>query len=182
MFIKVGGNMKKTKEEYFKYLTALTELSKLHKDLFDEDKNVVTPGLISESIVMYLLDLEVSTHKDSKKYDAMKIMDGKPIYYEIKATSSDTGTTTININSRPDVLVWVYFDYEQQEIVLNELSNFKSINSIEKLFNKTALDRIKKDIFKTDGVVEKDRVSITLKNINWETLKKYSMKDLSEIV
>ncbi|MFH5880898.1 hypothetical protein [Liberiplasma polymorphum] len=166
--------------EYCQYLKALTQLSELHKELFKEDKNVVTPGLISESIVKYLLELDASNDGE-KRFDAMKITDGLPVYYEIKATSSAAGTTTINISSRPDVLVWVYFDYEKQEIVLSELSNFNSIDSIETLFNEEALTRIRKDIFKKDNVVEKNRVSITLKNVNWDSTKKYNMDDLKEI-
>jgi hypothetical protein len=61
---------------------------------------VLTPNLFLESLVRMSLGLKKYEGKD-RKYDAFSEEDGVQKYYEIKATASTGGKTTINLNVKP---------------------------------------------------------------------------------
>ncbi len=149
-------------EELIKYINALKELDKIHKDIFGEDKNLVTPELISQGIVKHLYDLEdyAKTNDEDGNHDAIKNNET----YEIKATSSDKGTTTINLVNRADVLIWIYIDYSRENIEIKRLNEFAKVDEKEKLFKKESLDKLKDPFIKA---LKNFRVSITLKNVKW---------------
>ena len=94
-------------KEYIAYFFNLKAMNSNHKNLFGEDKNFEVPQLYSQDIVKHLLELDEYSGED-KKFDAEK--DGK--FYEIKATSSQSGTTTMNFGSKPNVLIWIRFDFD----------------------------------------------------------------------
>ena len=148
-----------TAQKLKKYINRLKKVDMVHKEIFGENKNLVTPVLISQGIVKRLLKL--NDYKDGTEFDALK--DGKT--YEIKATSSDEGTTTINLKSKPDILVWIYIDYNNSKIIIKKKSNFGKIDTSQELFNEEAFKRQKVDIYKE---ALRDRVTIILKNIKWD--------------
>lgn len=157
-----------------KYILHLKKLASTHKKVFGEDKNLVTPTLISQEITKKLLKLKDYSGTD-KKFDAEE--NGK--FYEIKATSSEDGTTTINLQSKPHVLVWIYIDYIQNEITIKQKHKFEVIDSISSLFTSSAIGRMKSDPFLKS--MEQSRVTIILDNISWENTLKYKLDDLSPL-
>lgn len=159
------------KELLIQYINALKSVDGIHKTVFGKDKNLVTPVLISQGIVKYLLKLD--DYLGGVEYDAIKNEET----YEIKATSSDEGTTTINLKSKPDHLLWIYIDYSNGLITIKRKSGFSTIDTSEQLFNEKAIEKQKVDIYKN---ALKDRVTIILKNIKWDDdVLVYNLNDLS---
>lgn len=157
-----------SKEELIYYLSKSKDLYFVHKGIFGNDKNLFTPGLLTEAIVKTIYGLKDYEGDD---YDAQK--DGK--FYEIKGTSSEKGTTTINMKKRPHYLYWIRIDYSSGEILI-KYCEFGNINTKEELFSVEALERLKVDPFKK--AIDKDRVSITLANVDWLVTEKYRMDNL----
>lgn len=148
-----------TKEEIIKYINCLKAVAIVHKEVFSEDRNLVTPVLISQSIVKVLLDLE---DYKGKEYDARK----NDLFYEIKASSSSDGQTTINMKSKPHVLVWIHIDYITDTITIRQKSNFQVVDSFATLLTEEAQKRLERDV--ESNVFVDGRLSITLANVSWD--------------
>lgn len=97
------------------YYEKFKELAKLHKKLrFGYSPRL--PEGFTENLCRYLYGLyEVK----GREYDAI---DNIGYNVEIKATTSETGTVTINSDIEFDYLLWMYFNLEKED---NELCIYK---------------------------------------------------------
>ena len=136
------------------YMITLINLADLHKKAFG-DRDIVIPTCFSETICRSLLSLDKLS---SKNVDAV---DSSGATYEIKATSTKSGTTTIRKDQNATYLIWVYFDFVSQKIIIRK-TNYKSVKVL----------------------VEKDRTSNNRANIRlskistWETVLSCEMNNL----
>lgn len=156
-------------EKIIKYFYALETMNAYHKELFGNDKDFEVPQLFSQEIVKHLLDLQ-DYNGDGKIFDAEK--DGQ--YYEIKATSSKSGTTTLNFASKPNVLVWIKFDFENSEFEIKQFKGFDSVGKMEDFYTSEALDRRhegSKNLFNS-----KSRETVILNNVKWAPAMKYKVQ------
>jgi len=149
-------------------LEHLRKLNELNAKL--GGKSIVTPTLISESLCKELFGLS-NRQKGCRDHDAL--YEGKKI--EIKATSSEKGTTTINNNSNYDYLFWLFFDYKNDEIKVR-ITNSKK-NEIEQFDGDEDEEEISffiKDL--------KNRECVQLSKIKeWNQTFRISMSKLVEI-
>jgi len=95
--------MKLHKKDFCRYYKQYKELSLIHQKLFISKARPNIPALYSESLCRFLFNMQKSNNKE---YDA--VLDDNQI--EIKATSSKSGTTSINPYSKFDILYWLYFE------------------------------------------------------------------------
>lgn len=156
-------------QKFIEYFYALKTMNAYHKELFGDDKDFEVPQLFSQEIVKHFLDLQDYTG-EGKKFDAVK--DGW--YYEIKATSSESGTTTLNFANKPDVLVWIKFDFENSEFEIKQFKDFDSVSKMEDFYTPEALNRRHegaKNLFES-----KSRETVILNNVNWKIIKKYKVQ------
>ena len=122
-------------------------------------------------MVKYLLGLNDSPKRE---FDAEKAGE----YFEIKATSSGLGTTTMNFDSKPDILVWIKFDFENSNFEIKRFDNFNSINRMEEFYTEEALDRRHegaKNLFES-----KSRETVILKNVRWHNSVTYTIHSVIE--
>ena len=155
-------------DNIIKYLEILTELDSLHKKMFGEDKNIITPTLISEHIVKKLLHLKECP---GKTYDAQG-EDGKK--HEIKASSSEKGTVTINQNSEPDYLIWIYFNYAKKKIVIKKVAYNKKILCAQDSEDNEEI------AVKASDIATRETIQLSKVN-NWELVGEYCMKTMEKI-
>ena len=185
-----------SEEELLIYLNLLKLNNIVHKFIFGNKKNIEIPVLLSEYIVRHLLRLDPYVSKSNdKKYDAQKKINEERIkYYEIKATSSKKGTTTINLKNKADILVWAFFNFDDNIIEIKQLTDFNKNNAKLKDFicdDKIGnIKRNKKDntiynpedlfdkVFKSDDA---RRTSISLQFFKWNDIKKFYMDTLKKI-
>ena len=106
--------MDKEIEVLTQYMELLMNLSKLHKKLY-EGRHIAVPTMFSEQICRKLLGLE------SIKGRNVDAVDGSGNKYEIKGTSGTKGTTTINIHQSAKYLIWIYFDFDIEKIIIKEV-------------------------------------------------------------
>lgn len=113
MFIKVGGYMNLTQMK--QYLSQLSSLDKLHKISFPEKPHhIEVPQLLSQFIAKYVLS--PSEYDGPGKIFDAQVKEGKEIkYYEIKGTSSYKMSADVDYTKKPNVLVWVLVDVEENE-------------------------------------------------------------------
>ena len=71
--------------------------------------------MFSEQICRKLLGLE------SIKVRNVDAVDGKGNKYEIKGSFGTKGTTTINIHQPAKYLIWIYFDFDTEKIIIKEV-------------------------------------------------------------
>ncbi len=103
-------------EKYLDYYQKFRDLRNLHKAL-EFGNNPPIPEVFSQNICKHIFSLEewYNTKADAKTED------GKAI--EIKATGTDRGKTTIDINSILELgeqfsgLYWLYFDFDADELI-----------------------------------------------------------------
>ena len=166
----------------------------LHKKIFGDDKNIEIPCLLSESFIRNKMGLEMYEGKD-KKFDAQKSNSNNEFeYYEIKGTSSNEGTTTINISNRANYLIWAYFDFANDCIIIRTLFNFnKEEPKLCDFVKKEYISKIKRN--KENGMQHKDddsffdvfekdsagRTTISLHYLKWNQEIKYSMSNGDKI-
>ena len=114
------------------YMLALITLSELHGKAF-EGRNLVIPACFSEAVCRYLLHLQKPSSKD------IDAIDSAGCTYEIKATSTKSGTTSIRKNQKATYLIWVNFDFETRGVTIRK-TNYEAVKvMVEK--DKTANDR-----------------------------------------
>lgn len=165
----MGEHMAYNEQKFIEYFYALKTMDVYHKELFGNNKDFEVPQLFSQEIVKHFLDLQDYTG-EGKKFDAEK--DGR--YYEIKATSSESGTTTLNFASKPDVLVWIKFDFENSEFEIKQFEGFDLLGKMNDFYTQEALDRRHegaKNLFES-----KSRETVILNNVNWKIIKKYKVQ------
>jgi hypothetical protein len=181
------------------YLNTLKICNLIHQKIFDESHTIEIPSKLSESIVKSTLELNgyiPLDKKSDKLYDAQTEINGKIQYYEIKATSSLRGITTINLEKRAQVLVWAFFDFSKNIIVIKQLDDFDNKETLGEVLlpdKIKTLERNKVDdkdhtpdenfieVFKSDN---KGRSTITLDNFKWDDnkTKVFSMDNLKPIL
>ena len=148
-----------------------------------DKKTIVTPCLFSENLCKELLELK-ERNNGEKDHDATDNCGNK---YEIKATSSSKGTTTYNPKSTVKYLIWMFFDYANEEIVIKQIDYKKLKSEIQskKLESRKSEDDTSEiSININDFENIKTRKTITLGNIEenqWECVKYYCMRSLKEL-
>lgn len=168
------------------YLNTLKICNLIHQKIFNEEHSIEISSMLSESIVKMILELDdyISIEKKlDKLYDAQKEKDGKLQYYEIKATSSVKGTTTINLGKRAQVLIWALFDFGQNKIVIKQIDGFDSKVTLGDVILKDKIKSIKrnrkdnKEHTKDEKVLtvfkpgNDYRTTVTLNNFKWDEEK-----------
>lgn len=169
------------------YLNAIKICNLIHQKIFDKKHSIEIPSMLSESIVKQKLELDDyealsdENGNSDKNFDAQKKIGNDEInYYEIKASSSSKGTTTINLKIRANVLVWAYFDFSQNKIIMKQIKEFDKKTTLGDVF---LPDRIKSitrnrvdkqdhtaeekftEVFKSDN---NGRTTVTLDNFKWD--------------
>jgi len=147
------------------YLDLLYQTNKLHTIAFPlEEHFVEIPQLLSQYIAITLLGLSEYSGK-GKTFDAEKTINGILYYYEIKATSSLKGATSINYKKRSNVLVWVYVDVVNQKVFVRQRMGFDLIKSKKELYNgnPTKLTNL------VNPLKRKNPFSTTMSNIKWDS-------------
>lgn len=169
--------MKKYDSNFFiEYLNYLIKLNTLHSNEWN-GRSLITPTLLSEELCKYLLNLE-DREKGVKDYDAKK--GGEK--YEIKATSKKSGNTTYNPDSKVDYFIWIFFDYTNEELVIQK-TEYKNIDKSKIAGN----NRIEEDeevvvnIGEIIGENQPRRESIQLNQIDWEETRIFCMRTLKEL-
>ena len=166
--------MTNDKDFYVKYLATLIELNKIHSGKWN-GKTIITPTLISENLCKYLLNLE-DREPGTKDHDAIK--DGKK--YEIKATSSKKGTTTYNPNSNVDYFIWIYFNYENEELEISQISREEFKNCPSNV-DKTEFDD-EEIVIKAKDFEKSERKTLQLSKVKTcQTTRFFCMKSLKEL-
>lgn len=136
------------------YMLALINLADLHKKAF-EGRDIVIPTCFSETICRLLLKLQKSSRKEVDAIDS----DGAT--YEIKATSTKSGTTSIRKDQYATYLVWIYFDFTTRNILIRK-TNYECVKVL-----------VEKD------ETSNDRANISLSKIStWETVFSCKMSNL----
>ena len=86
----------------------------------------------------------------------------------------------MNFANKPDVLVWIKFDFENSEFEIKQFKDFDSVSKMEDFYTPEALDRRQKgsgNLFES-----KSRRTVILKNVNWKTSQKYKVKTIIQEV
>ena len=111
-----------SESNYVEYYSLLKKLTILHRK-FKFGRTPQIPLNFSESIAMYLCKL---TKIEGRTFDAIDV-EGNNI--EIKATTSESGTTSINPNSKFDFLYWLFFNFDNDTITIKK-GNYKKNKKI----------------------------------------------------
>lgn len=155
-------------KEYIAYFFNLKAMNSNHRNLFGEDKNFEVPQLYSQDIVKHLLELDEYSGED-KKFDAEK--DGK--FYEIKATSSQSGTTTMNFGSKPNALIWIRFDFDTDSFMIKQFHDLEKVTRLDDFYTAEGMKKRKKD--SKDPFKSQERMTIILNNVDWNESKSYQI-------
>ena len=137
----------------------MADLNKIHRAIFGKDRHLVTPVCVSEMICKHFLELN---DYNGKKFDAQ---DAEGKTYEIKATSSKNGVTTIS-SAQPDYLVWVLFDYDANKLVIKRIP-FNKVSMAKTVENEAEIkDQIIDDSDQSsDNDRPSERHTITLSKV-----------------
>ena len=108
-------------KDFIDYYNIFKQLSNKHKALGFGQSPRLSEGF-TENLCRYILNLYKIKGRD---YDAIDNL-GKKI--EIKATTSERGTVTINSDVEFDYLLWMYFDLAQDKLSIYKIEyrEFKS--------------------------------------------------------
>lgn len=108
-------------KDFIDYYNIFKQLSNKHKELGFGHSPRLSEGF-TENLCRYILNLYKIKGRD---YDAIDNL-GKKI--EIKATTSERGTVTINSDVEFDYLLWMYFDLAQDKLSIYKIEyrEFKS--------------------------------------------------------
>ena len=156
-------------KKFIEYFYALKTMDVYHKELFGNDKDFEVPQLFSQEIVKHFLGLQDYRGK-GKFYDAEK--DG--LLYEIKATSSCDGATTLNFKEKANVLVWIKFDFRKDEFEIKELDGFRELKTMEEFYTVEAIKHRRKNA--SNLFDSKKRETVTLNNVKWKKSNKYNIQ------
>lgn len=100
---------------FIEYYTVLKRLYVLHRQN-SFGKHPPIPSGFSEAVGRQVRGLQKS---DTRKYDAV---DEAGLRYELKATGSASGTTTISATAQFDWLLWMRFDFERDALFITDMS------------------------------------------------------------
>lgn len=114
--------MELTDEKYIKYYSTLKTLRQLHQE-FKFGRSPKIHEKFSESLIRYLLNLSKS---NSNIYDAVDINDNN---IEIKASTTSVGTVTINPNSKFDIIYWLYFNFDEDLLIIKK-GKYSAFNEV----------------------------------------------------
>jgi len=104
--------MGKRIQGFVKYYKVFKQLQELHRTVL-KGKSPQIPSLLSEKICRELCGLR---KYNSRLFDAQDNAGNK---IEIKATSTNQGTTMINSDSDFDYLYWMYFNIPEDTITIS---------------------------------------------------------------
>lgn len=146
--------------DYLEYTKLYYNLAMKHKLFFGEDKHPHLPSLYTEGIIKKILgmnDLEgddKSTKKKHIKKCDSKLQIGNITYlFEIKATGSKIGKTTIN-NSSAHYVLWGFFDCAENKLDLNlkliNMDKIKKNKDIKLNFKKNSRSNITLNYFQNE--------------------------------
>jgi len=97
--------------EYYKCLKQLVSLHKKNKF----GRNPPIPEVFSEKLCRHICNLTPSNTRD---FDAYTVENKK---IKIKATGTEEGTTTINLNVEIDDLYWLVFNFDSDELKITKI-------------------------------------------------------------
>lgn len=101
-------------DDFLEYYQCFKQFVSLHKKN-NFGKNPPIPEVFSEKLCRHLCNLVISNTRD---FDA-KTIENKKI--EIKATGTEKGTTTINLNVEIDDLYWLVFNFDSDELKITTI-------------------------------------------------------------
>lgn len=101
-------------DDFLEYYECLKQLVLLHKKN-EFGKNPPIPEVFSERLCRHVCNLDISNTRD---FDAKTITNKK---VEIKATGTEKGTTTINLNVEIDDLYWLVFNFVSDELKITTI-------------------------------------------------------------
>lgn len=99
---------------FIEYYNVLKQLYVLHRQN-GFGKHPPVPSGFSEAIGRQVRGL---LKCDTREYDAV---DQAGLRYELKATGSASGTTTISITAQFDWLLWIQVDFERDALLITEM-------------------------------------------------------------
>ena len=103
-----------TEEKYNSYFFALKCVFNLHKKhKFGKSPDI--PSGFSESLCRHILELLKGSDRTNDAVDH----DG--VRFEIKATGTKEGKTTISNNNEFDLLIWMFVDFENNSVCVYKL-------------------------------------------------------------
>jgi hypothetical protein len=102
-------------EQFRKCIDCMMQLQQALKEIKATAKIKIDQAL-SEEMVRKYYDLDEYNGQD-KLYDAV---DKAGKHYEIKATSTAEGKTTMSVSATPDYVIWIYFDFENRQITIKK--------------------------------------------------------------
>lgn len=152
--------MEYSKNDFVDYYFKFKELVLLHRKL-NFGSNPHIPSVFSESIVKNLAGY---SNWENKDFDAKT---ENSLGVEIKATGTENGTTTINIEkltkSEFSHIEWIYMNFSTDEFTI-------------KIIEKDALSE-----FVQSEANKKERPSITLNQYEYSSMLKYKFKKEHDI-
>lgn len=151
--------MNLNKKDFISYYKKYKELSQLHQKLFKKKAKPNIPSLYSESLCRFLYNMKKS---NIKEYDA--IFEENRI--EIKATSSNSGTTTINPYSKFDFLYWLYIDVETDHLQVTKIP----YKNFEELFSTVDIKKDKQQKLRINICLTNFKQNCEIDNFNLMTL------------
>ncbi len=95
--------------KFVQYYFALKHVWELHNS-FEFGQTPPIPSVFSEQLCRQLLDLQEYEGRDFDAQDS----DGRT--YEIKATGTAKGQTTINLNKKFDYLIWLHISFTDDNV------------------------------------------------------------------
>lgn len=145
------------------YLEAFCKLSDLHKKI-NSNAHPNFPSLFTEGLIKYIFNLTDATRSE-KGGDFKLNLNGKVVYFEVKGTSSDKGTTTIG-KSKAKFIIWIYMTTEKKpnKIGINLIScdckKFKkNKRSNITLSNLKPEELLKPTAIRNISMIDKDKIS-----------------------
>lgn len=123
---KISDNKQKpTLKQLLDYSKKLQELAIAHNEYWP-GRHPDIPSKFSEELIKKLFNLDDG---ESKKIDAHYTIKNKTYNFEIKATGSSSGATSISKNAIKDkefhFLIWAYFDLVKQTLEIKILKRSK---------------------------------------------------------
>ena len=169
----MGEHMAYDEQKLIEYFYALKAVDLYHKELFGNDKDFEVPQLFSQAIVKQVLKLQNYSGK-GKIFDAEK--SGR--YYEIKATSSISGTTTLNFKHKAHVLVWIRFYFQHSKFELKQLDGFFDMSEMNEFYTKEGNENRRKNA--KNLLKSSKRETVILNYVKWKDSVKYKIHSVIE--
>lgn len=147
-------------DKYIEFLNRFIELRQTYRKHSWGDCPQL-PAPFTEDLLCFLTGFKkrVRTKDEPKHSKGNDLIDDLGNEYEVKATVTDSGTTTAK-QSQFHQLIWLYFDFEKLTIRIRYISQMQ--------FNQNTIEKSKTS-----------RFTVTLKNFDFEKEIVFGMKNLN---